>query len=446
MRGLFGSIADAASSDKRKNEVDISALLMKNFGMKSKAGASVSIDTALGVPVVFAATRALAEGIAQIPGKAMLEEDDGSKRVTASHPVHRVLSRRPNQWMTPFTFRETMMYHAVLTGNAFALKVMIGPARKRVLRELIPIPPNFVKIKRQPDHSLLYEISDSDGVVGTFDRGSIFHLAGPSWNAYQGMEVIRLARDAIGLAIATEENHSLLHANGSQTGGILTTDNKLDDKALLRIKEMWSSYSGGGVNKFKTAILDAGLKYERMGMSGVDAEHVATRELQTREICRAIGVFPMIIGEADKTATFASAEAFFSAHVVLHLSPWVQRWQDAVDTQLFTDEELDQGYFFKLFTAGLLRGDAKARAAFYQVMVLTGIMDRNECRALEDLNPKDGLSDPLVPLNMGIVGETPLDPGDDDVNKSKATLPNVAIAPKSVIDGLKSNRGRGLEE
>lgn len=449
MRGLFGSLADAASTvAARMNVTDISPLLLRNFGMRSKAGASISVDTALGVTTVLAGTRALAEGIAQIPIKLMVEDEKGNKTVNRKHPVHRVLARKPNEWMTPFGFRETMMYHAVLTGNAFAFKVCIGPARARTLRELIPIPPGSVTMRRLPDHSLEYQITDSDGVIGTFTRADIFHLSGPSWNNYSGLEIIRLARDAIGLAIATEENHSLMHANGSQVGGILTTDQKLDDAGLRRIKTLWSNSHQGGANKFKTAVLDAGLKYERMGMTGVDTQHVQTREHQIKEICRAIGVFPMIIGEADKTATFASAEAFFSAHVVLHLSPWVQRWQDTVDTQLLSDAELDDGHFCKLFTAGLLRGDARARSAFYQIMVLTGVFTRNECRSLEDMNPLDGLDEPLVPLNMGIAGEVPADPNNAD--SKQTNMPNVAIAPKGVVDAMRdrwlgNNDGPRLE-
>lgn len=438
MRGLFGSLSDAAGRvAERYNEVDISKLILANFGMRSKAGASINIDTALGVTTVFAATRALAEGIAQIPAKLMVEAEDGNKTVDRKHSVHRVLARKPNEWMTPFGFRETMMYHAVLTGNAFAFKVYIGAGKSRRLVELIPIPPGVVTIRRLAGFELQYTINDPNGgIIGTFTRKEIFHLTGPSWNNYCGLEIIRLARDAIGLAIATEENHSLLHRNGSQVGGILTTENKLEDKDLLRIKALWAEYHEGTASKFKTAVLDAGLKYTKMGMSGVDSQHIETRQHQIKEICRAIGVFPMIIGEADKTATFASAEAFFSAHVVLHLSPWVQRWQDSVDAQLLTDDEIDNGYFFKLFTSGLLRGDARARAAFYQVMVLTGIMTRNEARNLEDLNSLKDLDEPLVPLNMGIAGQVPPDP--NVPNSTSTNMPNVAIAPKSVVDAARA--------
>jgi HK97 family phage portal protein len=447
MQGLIGSLVGPGVRG-RQNNIDFSQALRDFFtSQRSKSGPAVTIDTALGVTTVLACTRALAEGNAQLPIKIMLEDDQEQKTVARDHAVHKVLSRRPNEWMNSFSFRETMMYHAVLTGNAFAFKNIV----RGNLRELIPIPPGYVTIRRQPDYSLVYEITDATkGTIGTFTRAQIFHLTGPSWNNYSGLEIIRLAREAIGLSIATEENHAFLHANGSQVSGLLSTDQAVDEKGILRIKALWAQSREGRENKGGTAVLDKNFKYTPMGMSGVDTEHLATREHQIQEICRAMGVFPMIIGFADKTATFASAESFFTAHVVLSLSPWVQRWQDAVNTQLLTEKEFDGGYFCKLFTAGLLRGDARARAAFYQVMVLTGIFTRNECRSLEDMNKLEGLDEPLVPLNMGAAGTEQGGPNAPDAQPAN-TLPNIAIAPKGLVDAMRvalmgHNRGPRLDD
>jgi HK97 family phage portal protein len=427
--GWLNSVYQAVRG--RQNSVDFSQALIDFFtSQRSKAGTPVTVETALKVTTVLACARALAEGIAQLPIKIMLEDDQEQKTVARDHPVHKVLSRRPNEWMNSFSLRETLMYHAVLCGNAFAFKVMV----RGLLKELIPIPPGYVQVRRQPDYSLVYQVSDSQGgIIGLYTRAQIFHITGPSWDNYRGLEIIRLAREAIGLSIATEENHAYLHANGSQVGGILTTDAALDETSLQRIKLLWSQSHEGGANKFKISVLDKGLEYKPMAMSGVDTEHLATREHQIQEICRAMGVFPMIIGFADKTATFASAESFFTAHVVLSLSPWIQRFQDAVNTQLLSEKEFDSGYFCKLFTAGLLRGDWRARAAFYQIMVLTGIFTRNECRGLEDMNKLDGLDEPLVPLNMGAAGTEQGGP-----NAPATSLPNVAIAPKGLVDAMRA--------
>lgn len=439
--GRLKDAFDALRGRSRQDSVDFSPELLRfleDYGHRSKAGSSVSVDTALGVSAVLACTRALAEGVAQIPFKLMLEDEKGQKAPAVKHPAYRVISRRPNQWMDSFTFRETMMYHAVLTGNAFAYKNYIGTGKTKKLVELIPIQPGAVTIRRQNDFTLLYDVRDGAGTFATYDRSQIFHLAGPSWNSYGGLEVIRLAREAIGLSIATEENHAKLHKNGSQVGGILSTDAKLDDANIERIKTMWSEAHEGGLNKFKTALLDRGMKYSPMAMSGVDTQHIQTREHQIQEVCRALNVFPMIIGFADKTATFASAESFFTAHVVLSLSPWVQRWQDACDTQLLTSDEVDNGYFFKLFTAGLLRGDWRARAEFYKTMVLTGIFTRNECRSLEDMNDLEGLDEPLVPMNMTAAGQSAPDQSAGATQPANSSFPNVSIAPKGMVDAMRS--------
>lgn len=432
--GWFRSVFEAIGG--RKNSIDFSQALIDLFtSQRSKSGTSVTVDTALKVTTVLACTRALAEGISQLPIKLMLEDAQEQKTVAREHPVHKVLARRPNEWMNSFSLRETLMYHAVLCGNAFAYKNIV----RGQLRELIPIPPGYVTVRRQSDYSLVYEVTDAaNGLIGRFTRAQIFHLTGPSWNNYSGLEIIRIAREAIGLSIATEENHAFLHANGSQVGGILTTEAPLNDTDIARIKALWAQSHEGGENKFKTAVFDKGLTYKAMGMSGVDTQHLQTREHQIQEICRAMGVFPMIIGFADKTATFASAEAFFTAHVMLSLGPWVQRWQDAVNTQLLTEKEFDQGYFCKLFTAGLMRGDARARAAFYQFGILTGWMTRNEARNLEDMNRLEGLDEPLVPLNMGAAGSEQGGPNAPDAAQPANVLPNIAIASKSVVDAMRN--------
>lgn len=428
---------DALLGRDRRNEVDITQLLLKNFGIHSKSGATVSIDTALGVMAVFGCLRVLAEGIGQLPLKLMLEDEStDTKTVASKHPAHRVLSRRPNDWQTSFGFRETLMYHAVLTGAAFAFKNVV----RGNLRELIPIPPNYVKVKRATDYSLTYEVKDpSNNVIApALGRDQILHLSGPSWNGYLGMEVMCIARDAIGLSIATEENHSLMHANGSQVGGVLTTDKTLDEAGIARIRGLWDAARGGG-NKFSTAVLDNNLQYTRMGMSGVDSEHLATRDHQIQEVCRALRVFPQMIGFTDKTATFASAESFFIAHVVHSLGPWVERWDQTLNTQVLTEAEIAQGYFFKLFTAGLMRGNDQARSEFYKSGILTGWMTRNEARRFEDLDPLPDLDEPLVPLNMNIAGAPPPpDPNAPPGTVPSSMFPNIAIAPKSLVDALRN--------
>ncbi len=397
MRGLFGGIADGIES----KTTDISALSWEKLlgTPSSKAGVSVNIDTSLKVTTVLAAARVLMNGVAQIPLKLYEEKPDGSKVPAKKHPVYKLLWRRPNEWQTSFEFRQVMMLHAVLQNNAYAW-IGRGGTRRQVV-EIIPLCGKVVP-KQADDYTLTYEVHDRHGVVGTYPREQIMHLRGPSWNGIAGLDAIQLAREAIGLAIATEETHAKLHSQGARPGGLISVEGELKSPARARLRAALEERVEGLQNAFKTLVLDQNAKWFPFAMSGVDSQHLETRRFQIEEICRALGVFPQMVGYADKTATFASAEAFFLAHVVHSLQPWIENWEQVLARDLFPDED---NLVAKFSVQGLLRGDNKARAELYATGIVNGWLTRNEARGFEELNPLPGLWEPLVPLNMGTQGE-----------------------------------------
>jgi HK97 family phage portal protein len=248
------------------------------------------------------------------------------------------------------------------------------------------------------DYELTYQVTDRDGTVTTYPRDQILHLRGPSWNGFAGMNAIHLAREAIGLAIATEETHARLHSNGAKPGGLLSFEKELGKAAKDRLKALAAENLAGLGNAFKTLVLDNGAKWTPFTMTGVDGQHIETRKFQIEEICRDLGVFPQMVGHSDKTSTFASAEAFFLAHVIYSLQPWIENWQQVFARDLFPDEDDISAEFS---VQGLLRGDHKTRAEFYAAGIVNGYFTRNEVRKWENLNPIEGLDEPLIPLNMG---------------------------------------------
>ncbi len=400
------SLLGAMLGVRARKAVDVSALTWEKLlgEPASKSGQTVSIDRALGVSVVFGCARAIAEGLAQMPLKLYREKDRG-KEPARTHALYRLLAVQPNEWMTSFELVEALTLHTVLTGNGFAF---INRVRGTV-RELIPLVPNLVTVRRGPDYTLSYDVRDSAGGSITIPRENMLHLRGPSWNTYVGLDIVQQAREAIGLAMATEESHARLFSNGAQPGGILSTDVQLGDKAIERLKEQWRATFEGTANRFKTAVLDNGFKFHPLSMNGVDAQHLETRKHQIEDICRAFRVFPLMVMHADKTSTFASSEQFFLAHVVHTLEPWVRRWEMAIQRDLIGAAE--EGFFAKFSMQSLLRGDHKTRAAFYGAGIKDGWLTRNEAREREDLDPLDGLDEPLRPLNMGPGNEPP--PEDD---------------------------------
>ncbi len=366
---------------------------------------SVNLNTALQVSTVFACCRVLAEGVAQVPLKVLREAADGSKTAAKDLPVYKLLYRRPNEWMTSFEFRETMMLNAVLTGSGIAIKNKIGG----VTRELLPVPSGLVTQRRLPDWGMQYVVRDSQGVIGTFAAADVFHLRGPSWDGFYGLDVIRLAREAIGLAIATEETHSRLHANSVRPSGMVSVEGPLGKEGRDRIREALEEHKRIE-NVGKTLVLDMDAKWQPQVMNGVDAQHIATRQLQIEEVCRFLRVFPQMVGYADKTATFASAEAFFLAHVIHSIQPWVERWEEVIARDLLDEypASASQGgeLIARFMLQGLMRGDAKSRAEFYASGIVNGWLKPNEARRFEDLDPVPGADKLWTPLNMSTSPDT----------------------------------------
>lgn len=412
MRGLMGFLADGLRPEAKAT--DASALTWARLmgqETSSKAGVAVNIDSALKVSTVFACLRVLANGIAQVPLKLYREAADGSKDVARDNPVHKLIWRRPNPWMTSFEWRQMSMFHAVLTGAAVSY---VGRARGQP-RELIPLVPGTFKLCQGPDRAITVELNETNG-VRRLGSDEVFILRGPMWTGVAGLDALHYAREAIGLAIATEETHAALHANGAQPGGILAVKSALDDGAKKRLKTSWQEYQTGLRNKFRTAVLDMDASWTPLAASGVDNQHLETRRYQVEEICRDLGVFPQMVCHTDKTATFASSESFFQAHVIHDLNPWVENWEQALALYLFPEDDTLQA---KFSMQGLMRGDNKTRAEFYASGIVNGWLSRNEARRLEDLNPLPGLDEPLLPLNMTTQAERDLLAADvTDVVKS----------------------------
>lgn len=361
------------------------------FGSRtSKAGITVNIDRALQVTTVLACCRVLANGISQVPWR-IYREEGGKRKLATDHPLYRVMYRRPNAWQTSYEFRETVMFHLALSFNAYIFKNRVGS--KREIRELIPIEPGRVEVRRD-GYKLTYRVRGDDGKVQDFPAEAIWHIRGPSWNSFVGMDALKLAREAIGLGIALEEDQAEFHKNSAQTSGLLAVEGKLAPDKYKELAAWLDQYAPGGARHQKPMILDMGAEFTSMRMTGVDAQTLESRKNQVEEICRAYGVLPIMIGHSgDKNATFASAEQLFLAHVVHGLMPWYERIEHSGDINLLSDADLDAGYYTKFTPQALMRGAAADRAEYYSKGLglggVKGWLTQNDVRGFEDLDKSD---------------------------------------------------------
>jgi HK97 family phage portal protein len=365
----------------------------------SIAGTTVTWKTALDVSTVLACARVLIEGVAQIPFRPYLEDDAG-RVVAKSHHLYRLLVLRPNPWQSSFEFLETVMLHLVMTHNAFVFLNKVGI--KREIREMIPIEPGRVVVKQLDDMTLEYHITGKTGEVQIFRSDSIWHLRGPSWNSYLGLDATRLARNAIGLSMAIEQAQAEFHKNGARTSGLLSVKETLSPEKFGFLAAWLDKHLPGGERFQKPLVLDQEGKYTPFNMSGVDAQTVETRKLQVEEICRQFRVMPIMVG-AVATPTYASAEQMFIAHVVHTLAPWYERIERSANINLLSEDDLAKGYYLKFTPNALMRGAAKDRGDFYAKALGSGgskpWMTQNEVRGFEELDKStDPEADKLTPV------------------------------------------------
>ena len=360
-------------------------------GRMSKAGATINLDTALRVATWFACVSVLARGCAQVPFKLFREmQEDGLTKILPARDLrlYDLLATKPNDWQTSFEFREQLVIHAA-HGNAYGwINRTIGGVSEIILLDpgrMLPEQPNeFGKIT--------YKYTLRDGKAVIFPAEQIWHVRGPSWCGYAGMDVLQLAREALGLAVATEESHAKLHANGVRPSGVYSVDGNLSPdqhtKLVSWLKKEAAENAGG------TMVLDRAAKWLSTTMSGMDAQHLETRRFQIEEVCRFAGVSPFMVFHTDKAPTYASAEQFQIQHVVHTLAPWYARIEQSADASLLTEKERKQGLYFKFVAAGLLRGALKDQGEFFAKMLGSGgtrqVLTQDEIRSLLEFNPMGG--------------------------------------------------------
>lgn len=360
-------------------------------GKLPKTGRAIKLDDALRCATVLACARVRANGIAQVPLKLFREDEATGKKTPArEHPLYYLLHRKPNPWQTSYELRETIGLHLSLTGRAYVYKTIVAGR----IRELIPLEPNKTRAKLADDGvTITYEVTGKDGQVREFAAGLIWHIKDMSWAGWEAMDALDLAREAVGLAIATEDSQAKMHKNGIRVPGVYSVDGTLSQQQYKDLRKFLQD-NHAGENADVPMVVDRSAKWLPLAMTGVDAQHLETRKHQIAEICRAMGVMPIMVFESDKAATYASAEAMFQAHIVHTLAPMWERLEQSIDCNLLSEADVRAGIFAKFVGNAMARGSMKDRGEFYSRALGAGgapaFMSQDEVRALEDLNPMGG--------------------------------------------------------
>ncbi len=378
-------------SDTGMSSSELSEMIGLTYDTYS--GRRVSPQLAMQLTAVFSCVRVLAESVGMLPCSLYEQLDRGNRRAVRER-LNKLLSTKPNNYMTPQEFWELLIACLCLRGNFYAYKVK---ALGEVV-ELLPLEPSSVTPKLNSKWEPEYQVTFPDGKRDTLTQDDIWHVRIFTLDGLTGLSPIAYAKQAVGLGLATEEHGSRLFGNGAVTSGVLQTDQYLKDDAWERLKTDFENRHQGLANAHKPMILEMGLKWQQISMTSEDAQFLETRKFQLEEICRIFRVPLHMIQNTDR-ATFNNIENLGIGFINYSLVPYLTRIEQRINVGLVKPSK--QGVFYAKFNTGaLLRGDMKSRFDAYATGINWGIYSPNECRELEELNPRDGGDIWLTPMNM----------------------------------------------
>lgn len=364
------------------------------IGYRNDAGVAVTEQTAMQIAAVWSCVRVLAETIGALPW-AFYERDKSGNMTKIDHDLGAVLMDSPNATMTSQDLRESQMVRLGLCGNAYAW--LERGQGGRVL-------------SIEPDPTI--EPVIQDGRVRYRRRGetlpdeNVWHLKGFG-DGRIGLSPIGHARQAFGLALATESFGARFFKDGASQSGVIKAKEWLKDDQRARAKEILAEMWSGLTNAHKVQLLEGGMEYQSVTMPLEDAQFLQTRKFQVTEICRWYRVPPHLVADLER-ATFSNIEQQALEFVQYTLLPYFIRYEQTVRRALLPPG--DRPTIHLRFNAdGLLRADSAGRAGLYSVLLQNGVYNRNEVRAMENRPRSDapGMDDYTVQSNMIQAGTTP---------------------------------------
>jgi HK97 family phage portal protein len=410
--GLFsrlGSFARAMPQvwrQTRTTDTTADALLWGDqlWSVPSAAGVEINQQTALGAAAVMACVQMLTEDVARLPTWLERKRAAGSRERVTDHPFA-ALIEEPNEWQDWLEFAEMVQVGLVLRGNGYA--AILRDYRARPVK-LVPLNPDRVALWESPDGSLFYrvtpfglhEMAELRDMPFLIPAADMFHLRGLSVNGLMGASRIAVARDAIGLALAQERIAAQWIGAGSKPSGVLSTEQKLDEKTKDRLVARWKEMNAGLANAGKVAIFEAGLKWTPLQLSSEQMEFIAARQFQLQEIARMFRIPPHMIGELSRSTNNNIVQQA-QEYINFTLTGYTARWKQKLrKTFGLAKDGIEVIHDF----SEIGRADITARYNAYRIGVMSGFLKPNEARTDDGRDP-DPQGDKLwQPTNMADAG------------------------------------------
>jgi HK97 family phage portal protein len=363
-------------------------------GGPSKAGVSVTQESASRLTAFWCGTRILSETVASVP-LCIYEREGRGRRKATEHPLYPLLHDEPNPEMSSFFVRECMQAQIVYHGNGYAV---IRRDKGGRIRELWPLISQRVEPKRAEDGSRVYAVTMRDGTHETWGAEEVLHVPGLSFDGVKGRSVIGAARDAIGGALVVQDYSATFFKHGARPPGVVETQlTKLDPESKKNLQETW--LSGRGDNWHQVVFLPRNMKYQAAGVPPDDAQFLETRKFGIVEMARILNIPVHFLKDLER-ATFANIEHQSLEFVVYTMRPIYVRWEQELNRKLLTPEERGR-YYIAFNMDALLRGDTAAQTNAFSAGRQWGWYSANDVCELQDrpgIGPGGDIY--MVPINM----------------------------------------------
>ncbi len=371
-------------------------------GDAAASGIKVTDESAITYSGIFAAIRIIAQTIGIFPWHVF--ERQGESRVLRDDlDVDYLIWKEPNPDMASQSFREALQGQALLFGNGYA--EIVRDTLGNVVA-MNPVDARTIKVVRDTAGGLVYEVHErrndgTEGPVKSIPARDMFHLRGISPDGIVGYFLMKLARQTIGLGLATERYGATWFGNMSMPGGLFEYPGTMTEQGQKNIQASKDFFIGGPDRANKIPILEEGMKFTPLSVNPEESQFLQTRTYEIQEVSRWTGVPPHMLAELSR-GTFSNIEHMGLEYVIYVAQPWATRWENEADRKLLPGERT---LFTKMNMNALLRGDMNARRLFYEGMSRIGAMSPNEIRSNEDMNPYDGgdvhvMQAQMVPVNQ----------------------------------------------
>ncbi len=311
-------------------------------------------SSALSISTVYRGVTVLANTVAMLPLPVLerLPADRGWRRAPA-HRLYRALHDAPNRWQTSFAWRQMLMGHLVLRGNAYGR--IISDARG-FAAEIAPLHPDRVTIVDQlASGQLVYRYAPPAEAPVTLVGGeTLLHLRGFSLDGFTGVSVLTLMRRAVETAINTETFAQRFFSRAPMMRGFLKHARRLEDESRQKLETSFQRANSGPSGWHRVPVLEGGLEWESVGVSNEDSQFIETREFSVPEFARFLGVPTVLLMHADKTSLYANAEQFFLAFARIDLEHWLVGIEQTLTEALLPARR-------RAGPVGLLPDDGRAR-------------------------------------------------------------------------------------